>query len=336
MNLQQILKLIDKPIQKIDYNFFSSPTYKNKDDFVNHVLLHCKNKYDYINDLVHFLVFSSRFAEAYLYNIYNEYIQCILSKLKSNSNINIDNLVIYFTIASCIRYDEYKSGYGVNYGIDQYYNLMENLICDKIVHATNIFNISIKYGQYKNVHPIIEIALKHDKLTEQHLIKILDNYKNGTCNILQYFELWKIYPTNEQYCLLINNGNKCDLVQMKQLNIDTDSKYIVASIVSGVYPVAGINPKTTIILSEDDKTIIKSNIFNGRFDKNQIINMKKQFNLEYDLDCMLNLCKNNDSIAIFSYLVSLGIKPTIECLYHFIPKHCKHKQVHKILEMSNT
>ena len=329
-----MLSFIDNTVQKETNNFFSLQPYNNTTTFRNHMLAQCIKKYDYINDIVHFFVFSSRFAEAYIYNIYNEYIHYVLEKQKSNSDININDIVIHFTILSCIRYDEYKIGYGTNYGIIQYHNLIENLIIDKIVSALNVFNIAIKYGEYTNAHQIIEIALKYDKLSEYHLHKILDNYKNGSCNIFKYFESWKIYPTNEQYCLLINNDNKCDLNQMKQFNINIDSKYIIASIASGVYPVTGLNTKTIIDLSDSDKKIITDNIFNGKFEKNQIANMKKQFNLEYDLDCMLNLCKNSDSYSIFSYLVSLGIKPTVECLYYFIPKHCKHKQVHKILEMS--
>lgn len=334
MNIKQMLSLIDNTVQKENNNFFSLQTYHNTNDFRDRMLTHCKNKYDYINDIVHFLVFSSRFAEAYIYNIYNEYIHYVVDKQKSNSDINIDDIVIHFTILSCIRYDEYEVGYGTNYGIAQYHNLIENIITDKIMSAIDVFNIAIKYGHYTNTHQIIEIALKHDKLSEYHLHKILENYKNGSCNIFKCFESWKIYPTNEQYCLLISNGNKCDLNQMKQLNVNTDSKYIIASIISGVYPVAGLNTKTIVDLSDSNKKIITDNIFNGMFEKNQIVNMKKQFNLEYDLDCMLNLCKNSDSYAIFSYLVGLGIKPTVECLCYFIPKHCKHKQVHKILEMS--
>ncbi|MCJ7636683.1 MAG: hypothetical protein MUO21_04270, partial [Nitrososphaeraceae archaeon] len=101
----------------------------------------------------------------------------------------------------------------------------------------------------------------------------------------------------------------------------------------GIYPIEGLD-KGKIKLSDAEKKRMNKYIFSHKFSKKDLANMQKQFGLVYDAECMLDFCKNDGSIATFNYLIDLGIKPTVECLTHLIPKHCGHKNVRNILEKS--
>ena len=321
-----VFSFIKAYIKPLPQNLFTK-NYTNLDDFFSFMWKNCIHKYDNINELVDYLIFSDRFAHEYKYEIYSKYISRTLKcKLTTDPNINtnINNSVIHYAIVSNVRVDK-----------PIFCELVNNLINDNVLNVNEFFEIVINYAQFPKAHSFLEMALNCNKLNEYHLSKILTNYKNGSCDILNHFIKWGIYPTHVQYISLVENRNLSDLKLMKSLRFSASNDFILASISSGTYPIDGLDHKTIITLTDDEKIFMKKFIFGkATFNKTQISNMKKQFQLEYDLDCMLDFCKNNGNTVIFKYLIDLGIKPSVECLRYLIPHHCHHKNVHKLLEMS--
>lgn len=321
-----VFSFVKAHINPLPQNLFVK-NYTNLDDFFSFMWKNCIHKYDNINELVDYLIFNNRFANEYKYEIYSKYISRTLKcKLSNDPNINtnIDNLVVHYAIISNVRTDK-----------PIFCELVNHLVNDAVIDTNELFEIAIIYAQYTKGHPFLEIALNRNKLNEYHLSQILTNYKNGSCDILNHFIKWGIYPTHVQYISLVENRNLSDLKLMKSLQFSTSNDYILASISSGTYPIDGLSNKTIITLTDDEKIFMKKFIFGkANFNKTQISNMKKQFQLEYDLGCMLDFCKNDGNITTFKYLIDQGIKPTVECLRYLIPHHCFHKTVHKILELS--
>src|SRR5437868_13449110 len=97
----KILSHINEQISPLEENIFNTKQYANIDNFVSH-LYEFKEKYNYINELVDFLVFSKRFAEDYHYGIYDRYIKNTLLHSKFTLK-NVNNLTIHFSVFSYIQ-----------------------------------------------------------------------------------------------------------------------------------------------------------------------------------------------------------------------------------------
>jgi hypothetical protein len=205
---------------------------------------------------------------------------------------------------------------------------------DKIFNGNDIYEVAIIYAEYEKAHIFLEEALKDMKLSNEHLDKVIDRYKNGDCDILKHFLPWNIIATKEQYNNLVQNNNLTSPELMKELNIPLDNNYFLVCIKVGQYPIDGISKKDKIKLNLEEKKLMNKYIFNYVYCKSDIIALKKIFDLTFDDECLLDFCKNYNSITILGYLIDHGIKPTVECLYHLIPKYCKHQKVHSILEKS--
>ncbi len=311
----------------------------------------CKYKYDLINQLTIFLLYGDRFSTTLNCDIFRDYINnFILGKHFDKKNIIISDLVIHFAII-CIITSEQESVFcnkvddmvdleeekQQQYSIiapkynNKFHKLIENMVNDGVITGEKLLNIVIKYQKYVKVHSLLSFALKSTKLSELYMDNLIKEY-NGNLDILNHFASWNIIVTKEQYYKLIENGCMSDPNLMEKYNIPFNSEYVLATVKSGIYPIPGIPPNNKIILTENEKEKLLEYIFKKSFPKKELNNMKKQFSLTYNDECMLDFCKNDGSLATYKYLISLGLKPTIECLYYLIPKHCSHRNVKNILD----
>ena len=94
--------------------------------------------------------------------------------------------------------------------------------------------------------------------------------------------------------------------------------------------------KKTKINKLDDKETFKKILFENisKYKKQDLVFLKKNFDLEYDIECLRTICKKDTRIGLVQYMYELGIKPDLQCLADFIPGICGHRNVHSILEMA--
>lgn len=327
-NTNNIFYFVENNIEPLNKNIFSEKNFININDLLCFMYEICKNKYDYINELIDYLTFNNVFCGYQKYDIYNKYIQFTLTCNQINYS-SVNDLVIHYTIISHIK--------DTNKNI-QKFALAKILITDKLLDNDKLFEIVSNYIQYSESHPFLKMALEQIKLNEYHFDKIIEKYKNGQCDILEYFVKWGIFPTQEQYCSFAKNKNTSGFKLLRTLNLSTYNNFILESINSNKYPVDGVNIKTIVKLTPAEKMYINKSIFtrkpNASFTKHQISSMQRQFELEFDEECMLDFCINDGNFELFKYLTQSGVKPTVECLHHLIPKFCFHKKVHNILNLS--
>ncbi|MCJ7638233.1 MAG: hypothetical protein MUO21_12150, partial [Nitrososphaeraceae archaeon] len=345
--LTSVLKLPYKSEKKdkdiLKNNLFNKIHYDDGDDFNTFILSKCEKKYDLINELVEYLLFSERFYDGCSMSIFNKYIEMYVldkSVRDQKAEFDIDELVIQYAIIceiTNLRYSFYfseeeespqnnenpevsfdeeeykyiKTKHGEKAAIlkavvinkplskkkkseTRFYELIEQLIKDSIITGEHLFNLTVQYAKYEESHPILEMSLKLMKLTPYHLNELIKEY-NGDLHILHNFALWGILPTEEQYNKLVQNGCLSDIEIMRKYNIPLGNEYILSSIQSGIYPIEGYPIKDKVKLSDNEKKRMNKYIFSHKFSKKDLANMQKQFGLVYDVECMLNFCKNDGS-----------------------------------------
>jgi hypothetical protein len=216
---------------------------------------------------------------------------------------------------------------------DKFYDIISNIIDDKLISGEQLFKIAIQYSKYVKMHPILNLALKSMKITNYHLDELTKEY-NGSLDILKEFDKWLVLPNKKQYCKLVENNCIPDPDLMAKYNIPLDNDYVLASIKAGRYPILGIPIKDKILMNDLEKKQLKKNIFLHQFSKKDLNNMRKQFILTFDQECMADFCKNDGRIAIYKYLIDLNLKPTVDDLINLIPKHCSHSNVHTLLSLA--
>jgi hypothetical protein len=259
--------------------------------------------------------------------LFDDYVKQ-MPNLPLPDHVEIDEKLIRYAIVDSITHipDDGKMTKG-----EKFINLLSD---DKVVDDQLLLNIAFEYIEYMDKYPIIKMLLPKCKLTAEQMDIFVKYYKNGDIYTIKHFVNWGLIPSEKQIHTLISNKNKFDENFIKQFNVEINGEYVIANIKAGNQKIIGVNPKQKWKFAETQKKELSVCIFENTFTKAQIESMRKLYDLTFDVDSLLTLCKHEASIQIFNYLVDLGIKPTVECLYHIIPKHCHHSRVHDILSKS--
>ena len=114
-----------------------------------------------------------------------------------NPVIKISDLVIHYTIICMIGSDKevvYNEKYDAmveesSEESDKFYDIISNIIDDKLISGEQLFKIAIQYSKYVKMHPILNLALKSMKITNYHLDELTKEY-NGSLDILKEFDKW--------------------------------------------------------------------------------------------------------------------------------------------------
>jgi len=322
-----------KPLQT-NVKFTDDNPFGVDDDWRDHPENTIKYRYQYNAFLIDYLMsFNHENNDVFIYSNlrpFEVYVKHI-SKLPLQDNqdeVEIDEKMIRYAIINSITLEPYdgKMSYGEKF--------IRLILDDKVVDAHIIIEIAFDYIQYMKKYPIIEMMLPLCKLTAEQMDMFVRHYKNGDIYIIKHFMNWGLMPSEKQIHMLISNKNKFDEAFIKEFNVEINAGYVIANIKAGNHKIIGVNPKQKWKFTVDQKKELNICIFEHMFTKAQIESMRKLYDLTYDIDSLLSLCKHEASIPVFNYLVDLGIKPTVECLYYMIPKHCSHSRVHDILSKS--
>ena len=294
-----------------------------------------KWKYHYIDNMVDFAVTCDTTEYDGVYK-FNEYMRDIINLPLSHKHMVISErtmkyIVIHFiTTQTCYKLGNTFVSYEKH--SQDVYKFITEMINDKLVDPNIMLNIAFEYGEHMKSCGIIETLLPLCKLTIEQMDQFAKHYKNGDIYTVNHFVNWGIHPSEAQINSLISNKNTFDDKFLKEFNIQLNSGYIVACIGAGYYNIPGVRSKQKLTLTDDQKKLVSVSIFRNDFTKSQIETLRKQYDLTFDIDCMLALCKNSGSMALFNYLADQGIKPNMECICHLIPKHCGHAKVRDILK----
>lgn len=184
---------------KLINNIFNK-TYKNTDDCKIFITENVKYKYDYINEIVEFLLRSDRFSQIHRPKIFKYYINFML-ELPINPIVTttINNSVMdYIFICKITILDNDAAEYAYaktscslpvlipikpptvkSSGICPYTALLEHLSTNQLVDNNTILNCALEYAAYMESHDIIKKFMDKCKLVPEHLNAFVKNYKGG-------------------------------------------------------------------------------------------------------------------------------------------------------------
>lgn len=319
-------KLIEPLIKKAvitDHNIFGI----DNDSWV------LTQRYQHTGDLMNYIMSGDKINASYFrywhVELFDKYVKHISKlPLPEPDNVEIDEAIIRYAIINEITL---KRGDGKQTKGEKFIKLISN---DKVVDDHLILNIAFEYIEYMRGYPIIEMLLPKCKLTPEQMDLFVKHYKNGDIYKINHFVHWGLPPSEKQIHMLISNKNSFDENFIKEFNVEINANYVIANIKAGNQKIIGVNPKQKWKFDENQKKELNVCIFENAFTKAQVESMRKLYGLTYDVSSLLSLCKNSGSIPVFNYLVDLGIEPTVECLYHIIPKHCSHSRIHDLLSKS--
>jgi len=308
------------------FNAIDDPTWcwKWMGDSITH-------KYRYINQLVDYIlsIKLDKFNYDHQIKVFDTYVNTMMElPMKSTGKPIIDKQIIHFAIIRSVV-DQRNEDAG---GVTAAESLIRCISEDNLIDNNEILDIAFEYIQYMNSYYIIRYLLPRCKLTQEHLDTFCKHYKYADIHTVSDFADWGLRPSRQQICQLIANKNRfMDEEFINEFNVEINSDYIIANLKAGNHKIIGVNPKHTWTFDEKQKKELSTCLFENDYTKKEIISMKERYGLTFDINSMLTLCKNEGSISVFNYLADLGIKPTLECIRHLIPKHCFHQRVHDIL-----
>lgn len=306
---------------------------KNKrGDLVTYFKNISKYKYQNINELAEYLMYTSGMRNKNFGQIFIESFKYSLSlEENNNENIKINNLTIKMLIKYCEdnfieEFLDKTEGLINNY--DDVYQLA--IDANKFRIVNKIFNkIKLTIEQINNIFSKILPFLNIDLDTA--------NTKKTTKELLDKCTDIGMLPKEELVYDLLAKGieiNEIILVIYNVIN-DNNVKYIISKIKSGKID---FKKEKTIKynFNDNEKESIKIAIFESiqHYNEKHLDTLSQMFDIKYDTKCLEILCKNltgyimnpNDpdmyctEHKIFKYLINKNIKPDYDMVCKIIKK----------------
>jgi hypothetical protein len=320
----------DKPKHpSLNDNIFNNTRFKDTAGIHKYFMDKINYRYQHIDQLVNFLIYSRRFA-SFRTRIFLKYLEHTMKKpmnpMKEGRETKINQQIVTYALI-CMIAGTYEYN-NPSWNCEIVNNFFDSIIADKLFESQELVNLLIKHSRYPNVE--IEKYLAKIRLDESHLDLLIEYYKGGDVKILEHFLNWNIIPTNDHMKkLLICNTNNHGFKLSTDFKVDY--KFIKNCIACGKYPIPNLDKKTKVKLTNKEKKDLCPLLFRGNFNKPHVKSIKKQFDLKFDLKCMKTLCSFTSSLSLYNYLIDEGIKPDLKCMANFIPKFCSHAKVRTIL-----